>query len=485
MSRYHVYTDDRISPQRVDCNCTCPAPTTWLPPVQVTEEQLLQQHPQCQQIALDAEHAVVYVPSLSKIAVLNCASQALLASFTTHRFPSPAEYTDDACRKALTQLVSARLLLPPTQCDTLPTPPEADELSAWLHVTNACNLRCTYCYVAKNDESMSAETGYAAINAILRTAQQYRYQRVLLKYAGGEASLNLALVEQLHQYAQQHYVAAGVRELDAVVLSNGVGLTHAKLAQIQALGLRLMISLDGMADVHDSQRPLLGGQGSFAAVLRSIERAVALSLPLTISITVTAQSVAGVADVVRWLLAHNLHFTLNFYREHHDGQLNSAVHLEEQQLIAGLRAAYAEIERNLPDYSLLGCLLDRTNLHAPHQRTCPVGQSYLVITQRGEIAACQMTLDQPVTNVHTDDPLAAIRTAQIGIRNLPVDAKSECQTCIWKYWCAGGCAVNTYRATRHNARQSPNCTIYKTLYPDVLRLEGLRLLRQHAPLHQS
>jgi len=47
----------------------------------------------------------------------------------------------------------------------LPEPASSDTLVAWLHVTNACNLRCTYCYLDKTDEAMSAETGYAAVDA--------------------------------------------------------------------------------------------------------------------------------------------------------------------------------------------------------------------------------------------------------------------------------------------------------------------------------
>jgi len=35
----------------------------------------------------------------------------------------------------------------------------------------------------------------------------------------------------------------------------------------------------------------------------------------------------------------------------------------------------------------------------------------------------------------------------------------------------------TYRATGRYDVQSPNCRIYTTLYPDLLRLEALRLLK--------
>src|SRR5262249_27531392 len=152
-------------------------------------------------------------------------------------------------------------------------------------------LRCSYCYIEKTDEAMSASTAFAAIDTVLRSAQLHDYKSVLLKYAGGEASLNLPLVEEMHQYAQTR--AAGQIEVRGVVLSNGVGLTQHKLQSVRDLGLRLMISLDGPQEFHDVQRPRRGGQGSFKAVVASIERAQSLGLDLTISVTVTGVSIAG------------------------------------------------------------------------------------------------------------------------------------------------------------------------------------------------
>jgi uncharacterized protein len=298
---------------------------------------------------------------------------------------------------------------------------------------------------------------------------------VRLKYAGGEASLNLSLVEEMHRYALERARASDIA-VQGVLLSNGVGLTRHKLRRIDALGLRLMISLDGMEAVHDVQRPNVGGRGSFAAVVASIERAREMGLDLTVSVTVTGASVAGLPETVAWLLERDIHFSLNFYRECHSGTSLAALRLDEQRIIEGVQAAYAIIAQHPPRYSLLGCLLDRANLGAAHRRTCAVGENYLVIDQRGDIAKCQMQIAQPVTNVWEHDPLNVIRLDQAGVQNLPVEEKAGCRDCEWKYWCAGGCPVATFRATGRYDVQSPNCAIYKALYPHVIRLEGLRLL---------
>ncbi|HID63887.1 MAG TPA: SPASM domain-containing protein, partial [Anaerolineae bacterium] len=117
----------------------------------------------------------------------------------------------------------------------------------------------------------------------------------------------------------------------------------------------------------------------------------------------------------------------------------------------------------------------------PHNRPCGAGHSYLVIDQNGRVARCQMEIERTVTDITAEDPLGVIRTNQIGFHNLSVDEKDGCRECVWRYWCAGGCPLLTYRVTGRNDVKSPYCNVYQALYPEVLRLEGLRLLKWKDP----
>ncbi|EFO81855.1 radical SAM domain-containing protein [Oscillochloris trichoides DG-6] len=406
------------------------------------------------------------MPAHSHVAVLNTPAVDLL-----NRMPQRVDTLSAPEQEAIVAAYEARLLTQPDDAAAIPLP--SDTLSAWLHVTNACNLRCTYCYIEKSAAAMSTETGMAAIDAIFRSAVAHNYANVKLKYAGGEAALNLPLVSYLHQYAQAEAAKRGIT-LSGVLLSNGTVLTRSRLREIRRLGLELMVSLDGMGHLHDQQRPLRNHRGSFATVQAGIARALDEGLDPTISITITAASVAGLPDLLRWLLTQGLRFSLNFSRS--TEQSPEALRLDEERIIAGMRAAYAEITAHPPRFSLLGALLDRANLTGPHMRPCSVGESYLVVDHQGGIAKCQMEITNPVASIADPDPLQVVRTDQRGVQNLSVDEKIGCQDCTWRYWCAGGCAIETFRATGRYDRQSPNCAIYRALYPEVLRLEGLRLL---------
>src|SRR5690606_14209995 len=143
---------------------------------------------------------------------------------------------------------------------------------------------------------------------------------------------------------------------------------------------------------------------------------------------------------------------------------------------------YRVIENNLPKRSLLASLVDRSNLSGAHLRTCGVGQNYLVFDQNGKVAKCQMAMKHAIGDVNSETVLKIIQQDTSGIQNLSVEEKEGCKSCEWKYWCAGGCPLVTHRATGRYDVKSPNCRIYKALYPEVMRLEGLRILAQkHFP----
>ncbi len=382
---------------------------------------------------------------------------------------------DTSVHTALSQMVNFRLLVP-NQYTTLPLIETPTTLSAWLHITDRCNLRCAYCYLPHRQQDMSVDTGKDAIEATFRSALNQKYRQVKFKYAGGEPLLRFPVISELHcharKLAQQHKVM-----LDGIILSNGSLLTPEILETMQSLDLRLMISLDGLDDAHDSQRFYANGNGSFEDVVYGIELALSYGIMPDISITVSSRNANKLPELMIWILERNLPFSLNFYRENDYSAIHYDLAIEEEKIINGMLAAFKIIESNLPCRSLLASLLDRANLSSPHLRTCGVGYSYLVFDYQGRVSKCQMQLHQPITNAHVYDPLTVIQTDQTGIQNISVEEKEGCQSCRWKYWCTGGCPLTTYRASGKFNIKSPNCHIYQTLLPEIIRLEGLRILK--------
>jgi uncharacterized protein len=449
--------------EETDSDCACPSFTPT--PAPSPDASTLWQRPSdLYRAPLPQDHELTFNPAdPAGVAVLNRPAHRALDSFAT-----PRRLTN-----AIDSQFAALRLIQPATCNLPLATCRPETLTAWLHVTNQCNLNCAYCYVHKSDETMSESTGKAAVDAAFRSARANGFRAVKLKYAGGEPTLNFPLVRSLHDHARTLADEHGLA-LREVLLSNGVALSDEMLVALREMGIRLAISLDGVGAAHDALR----GAGTFARVAHTVERALILGLELHLSITVTAQNADALPEAVAYALAHDLPFNLNFYREH-CGRGEATLRADNARLIEGMTAAADTLEENLPTRNIIGGLMDRVHFGVPHAHTCGAGRSYLVIDHQGRIGRCQMTMDRPVTDVEADDPLQAVRGCENGFQNISVDEKESCRDCPWRYWCAGGCPLLTYRATGRSDVSSPYCSVYKALFPRLLRLDGLRLLKTH------
>lgn len=431
------------------------------------------------ELPLDAERHVLFGPhGNGGVVVVNEAARDLL-----HELSEPRTFAElvasghdpDHARAVCTRLLQHDLIHPPG-AEPRPQFRQSSELTVWLHITNACNLRCPYCYVHKSSEAMDHSIARGTVDALIRSAIDNGFRSMRLKYAGGEASMNTDVLFAMHDHAVARCVNGGLG-LYTVLLTNGVAISERLAEKLAVREIAVMVSLDGMGAAHDAQRPTLSGRPSSTMVLRSIERLIQAGLPPHISITITSRNVDAIAPVVRFALEHDLTFSFNFFRDNACAAGFADLQYEEEAMIEGLRHAYAVIEKLLPRWSVLGSVLDRGQLLQPRQKACGVGDDYIVVDQNGRIAQCHMDLDTTIGDVRTVDPVRAVRADGTAIKNLLVEDKEGCRDCTWRHWCAGGCSLATFRATGRFDVRSPNCNIYRAIYPEAVVLEGRRLLK--------
>jgi uncharacterized protein len=344
-------------------------------------------------------------------------------------------------------------------------------LTAWFHLTEACNLRCAYCYVQKSPQQLDLAVGQKAVAALVRSAQKHHFNRIKIKFAGGEPVLLWHTLTALQEYAANACSAAGLF-FSGVVLTNGTLIQEYMVAESRRLALSYSISLDGLEYFHNQLRPFAGGQGSFATIKKTIEQFLGNRIPVNISITLTRQNYLGLPDLVQYLAERKILFSLNFFREHPDSATNLDFIYEAQGLIAVLQTTYQIISQYPPYFRPSDRLLDRVDLSRPHLRPCGVGESYLVVGVDGSISGCQMAMDTSFTTVEDTDPVGTMLEKGIDQKNPPVIEKVGCMDCEWRFWCAGGCPLLGYQVYGRYDTKSPYCDVYKALMKEVLRLEA-------------
>ncbi len=409
------------------------------------------------------------------LVVLNKTAQRLLNAFSTpasfpevaSRFPMlPAVQVEDALHElALTGLIR------PVQ--------RAGEhgkhttLTVWLHLTEACNLRCPYCYVRKSPRRMDEATARLAIKRVARIAAEHGYRRLQLKYAGGEPTLNFEVLKAAHSYASALTAELGL-ELEAVLLTNGVALTEAMLDFIADEGIRLSVSLDGGPKEHDRLRASQDYEATYERVIANVDKALQRGLIPHVSITVTALNLHGITDAVRFAIERELPFNLNFYRA--TGGENSGLAPGAEALIAVMEQVLDLLGNELDriPYPLTG-ILDRTHFDIPHNRVCSAGLHYLAVDTRGGIAPCHMLLGRHSLESNAADPLRELQERWGQAFNPPVETLAECQSCLWRFTCAGGCPL-----LRKSELHKRYCRVYKAILPGLVKLEARRILHRYA-----
>ena len=351
-------------------------------------------------------------------------------------------------------------------------------LSTWLHLANNCNLSCSYCYLNKTKDFMTLETGIESVKSIFNTANKNEIKEITLKFAGAEPLFNWEVAKKIQELALQLADKHDIK-LNSVLLTNTTLLNDEIINRLKQLQFRVMVSIDGVGKYHDYYRSFKNGSSSYPIVIENTEKLHQAKLLSDISITVTDKNIEGLPELVKMCLERDYPFNINFYRENENTTGNELT-LSEKKIVKYMKATYKIIENNLPNRNLLSSLLDRVNLAFPHKHTCGIGNNYAVIDQNGKLSKCQMEIgkNKTCTTINSNNLLADIKGDKTQLQNISVDDKSDCQNCEIKNYCTGGCPLI---ASKNGNSKSPNCNIYKSLYKDVLVLEGKRLLKHTKP----
>jgi len=114
------------------------------------------------------------------------------------------------------------------------------------------------------------------------------------------------------------------------------------------------------------------------------------------------------------------------------------------------------------------------------KRNCGAGLNGIIIGHRGEIAICQATLEQKVGDITAIDFLKIIKEQkQYEANKYSVDTIPQCQNCLWRYICGGGCPLLTKAAYGEFNRESPYCEVFKACIPRLIRIMGLQIMRNY------
>jgi uncharacterized protein len=312
----------------------------------------------------------------------------------------------------------------------------AGGLNLTIAPTLACNFRCVYCYEDHPVGVMDDATAQALLAFVAQRLTEGTGLHVT--WFGGEPLLAVDRIAQLTEGFIRLCDERGC-SYETFMITNGYRL-DAKMAE-RLLGLQIgdfQITIDGEREMHDRQRPLAGGQGTFDVLMRNLSEIAPRVSSVAVRINLLRSNVDSAALLVRRLqrmqeempaLAISL------------GQVDKATDhcgigatdlLGTGEFIAiqnGLLGTSASCSDATPDPS---------PLPTPFDTVCGADKpNAFVIGPNGDIFKCWNSLGRPTDAIGNINGASDDRKCE-WMRFQPSD-DLECRTCKYLPICQGGC----------------------------------------------
>ena len=320
-----------------------------------------------------------------------------------------------------------------------------------LHLTEQCNMACSYCTRVKASARMT--------DAVMRAACELAFSEGThggLCFFGGEPMLERGLIEEAIAYCTALSAARGMPARYRMT-TNGTLLTEDFLALAQRVKMGIGLSFEGLA--QDCCRRYADGRGSFETVAEKA-RLLLDYLPGSYAMmTIAPQAVPQYADSVKYL--YQLGFRHITATPAYGRNVNWT-DAETEQLAVQLReiAAFYEEKRlqDAPFYfsPLDGKIRDLLRGFNPGER-CHLGFRQMPVAPNGKIYACTQFIGD--AEYCLGDVFAGLdreKQKQLAMRDATPDT---CKACALQKRCTNSCGCLNRLETGNAREVSPlQCT---------------------------
>ena len=418
----------------------------------------------------DGERTALFAPYRGLIMEVSKEEKERVAAFINQ-----SQFSFENLTKIFPEIEGDRLLSQKAENETTV---EGEEVfspnCAVLFTTLDCNLRCPYCYAKAGEKkvNMSQQIAKATIDFIIKNVKSKGLEKCSLGFhGGGEPTWNWPIFQFALGYFQEKVRENGF--VSEVSLATNGMLSKKQIDWIVQHLKTVQVSLDGMKEIQNFQRPTAKNGNSFGVVYRTIASLLAKGVKVVIHSVVTEMGIARIPEIVHF-------FAINFP--------GTTVHLEPacqcgRGLITNQRFPSAELfVRGFIDaqkvakpfkvelfYSGAG-----PRLAEIHKNFCGVSTHNFVVTPTGLVTACNeiAEAEHPLSNYfiygHLDHSSGNFLFDYQKIRNLKyltAEIDPVCAECFARFHCAGDCLAKTLNSRGEKSAPflNPRCKINQEL----------------------
>jgi len=316
-----------------------------------------------------------------------------------------------------------------------------------LAIAQKCNMGCSYCYADQGNfggpsKNMTIESAIKAIDLLLKDCPEGG--KVQLTFLGGEPLFNRKAIRDAVGYADIKAKEKNI-SVNYSITTNGTLLTEDDALFFETHGFAVTISLDGLKDAHDAQRPMKGGKGSFDLIMKNIRPLLEIQKNMQVSarVTVTSENtnLGEALDEFIQMGFHSVGFSPLLRSSNGKGEMSkeSLTLMLENMIACGLN-----FEKNVlagkryPFLNMVNALKEISKgTHRPYP--CGAGAGYMGVSADEELFACHRFVNEDAgymgdlnKGINTD-----VQNQWLTTRH--VHKQEPCSKCWARYLCGGGC----------------------------------------------
>jgi radical SAM protein with 4Fe4S-binding SPASM domain len=184
--------------------------------------------------------------------------------------------------------------------------PQPRQINKGGHViiipTQICNLGCTYCYAreAHSRNNMSTDILKTILDFVLNSPNR---KKSISFIGGGEPLVSWDLIRWSVEYLEQNKKTNDI--LNIGITTNATLFTEEMFQYVKVHGIHIGVSYEILADIQNSQRPFLYGDGpTFDVVDANIKKLIQYDIPYSIRSTITKLNVKRMPEMVDFVAKH-------------------------------------------------------------------------------------------------------------------------------------------------------------------------------------
>jgi len=345
-----------------------------------------------------------------------------------------------------------------------------------LHLTNNCNMNCTYCYVDRNNiTDMTLETAKAAVD--LAVSITPKDDSIGIVFFGGEPLLHKDLIYETVKYASSIEAKSG-RYFHYKMTTNGLLLDDEFLEFSKNNNLFIAISMDGGHVAHDMHRIDILGEGTHSRIAENAKKLLQTRPYAPVLMTINPDTAFLYADSVKYLFNMGFRYiicSLNYSAPWNDFDI---LELEKQYKILAdyyFDLTMAEEKFYLSPFEVK--LSSHINQKTYRHERCELGKKQISISPDGLVYPCvQFVGDRQysIGNVTTGIDEEIRET----LYNRNEKEKDTCVDCAIRNRCNHYCGCLNKQSTGSMDKVSPvQCAHERLLIPIADKL-GEKLFKK-------